>query len=109
MPPKAKEIFQSCRDEEQWKELISKENKKITVVDFYYPWFGRCDVLDEALRGLYMGIDDSDKKMQYFNVDLTKIPVFKETRKSPAKPLFQIWLVFLKYVNFVGWTNEMRN
>ena len=95
MPPKLKEIFLAVKDEDQWEEIISPENKKVTVVDLYFPSFGRCEVLDEALRALYMSIDDPEKKLQYFNVDLTKVPVLKDA-KATAKPRFQIYLVSYK-------------
>lgn len=82
------------KDEEHWRQITSHDNKHVTVVDLYYPWFGRCDVLDEALRGLYMSIEDPEKKLQYFNLDLTKIPLSKDPpSKAPAKPKFLIYVV----------------
>ena len=93
MPPKSKEIFSPIRDEEHWKEVTAHENKKVTVIDLYFPNFGRCEVLDEALKGLYMGLEDPEKKVQYLYADLTKIPIFKEAPVPTAKPRFLIYLV----------------
>ena len=94
MPPKLREIFFAVKDEEQWKDLTGPENKKVTVIDLYYPWFGRCEVFDEALRALHMGLEDPEKKLQYFHVDLAKVPLPKEiVGKQTAKPRFQIYLV----------------
>ncbi|MDR3548199.1 MAG: hypothetical protein P4M11_08055 [Candidatus Pacebacteria bacterium] len=104
MPPKVKEIFFPVKDEEQWNQIIGPDNKKVTFIDLYYPWFGRCEVLDESLRSLYLTIDDADKKMQFFNVDLAKIPAAKEQlkegekqgvdhNKPTAKPRFLVYLV----------------
>ena len=109
------------KDEEHWKDVTSRENRKVTIVDLYYPWFGRCDVLDEALRGIYMNMEDPDKKIQYLNLDLTKIQVFKDLPKPSAKPHFRIYLVILQLLRIlrlfrhknallnnvqIGWTNE---
>eukprot|EP00826_Nyctotherus_ovalis_P061420 TRINITY_DN873_c0_g1_i11.p2 TRINITY_DN873_c0_g1~~TRINITY_DN873_c0_g1_i11.p2 ORF type:complete len:102 (+),score=30.56 TRINITY_DN873_c0_g1_i11:110-415(+) len=95
MPPKLKEIFLPVRDEEHWKEVTSHSNRRVTLVDLFYPWFGRCDALDEAFRGLYMTLEDPDKKIQYLHADLSKVPVFPEAEqpKPTAKPRFLIYLV----------------
>eukprot|EP00826_Nyctotherus_ovalis_P061419 TRINITY_DN873_c0_g1_i1.p3 TRINITY_DN873_c0_g1~~TRINITY_DN873_c0_g1_i1.p3 ORF type:complete len:126 (+),score=40.06 TRINITY_DN873_c0_g1_i1:110-487(+) len=94
MPPKLKEIFLPVRDEEHWKEVTSHSNRRVTLVDLFYPWFGRCDALDEAFRGLYMTLEDPDKKIQYLHADLSKVPVFPEAEqpKPTAKPRFLIYL-----------------
>ncbi len=117
MPPKGKDIFTAVRDEEHWKEITAKENKKIVVVDLYYPWFGRCEVLDEALKAIYMNLEEPEKKLQFFNLDLTKLHVLKDQPKSSAKPRFLIYLVRIFRSGFealainepsknTGWTVE---
>ena len=97
MPPKAKELFYPVRDPDHWTELTSPDNNKVTVIDLYYPWFGRCDALDEALRGIYMNIDDPEKKLQYLYLDLSKpdLKPFgdKEVPEPTAKPRFFIYQV----------------
>ena len=94
MPPKSKELFFPVKDEEHWNELTSAGNEKITFIDLYYPWFGRCEVLDEALRQIYLLIDDADQRIQFFYADISKIPLLKDKYpRSRSKPRFQIYKV----------------
>ena len=94
MPPKVKEIFLPVKDEAHWKDVTGPDNKKVAVIDLYFPWFGRCEALDEALRALYMSLEDPEKKLQYLYADLSKIPIGKDLSKSTAKPRFLIYLVW---------------
>ncbi len=93
MKGKLKEIVFPIKDEEQWATTISAENKKVTVIDLYFPCFGRCDALDEVLRAFYNNIDGAEDKLQFLYVDITKIPALKDSLKSSAKPHFRIYLV----------------
>eukprot|EP00826_Nyctotherus_ovalis_P047760 TRINITY_DN5539_c0_g4_i3.p1 TRINITY_DN5539_c0_g4~~TRINITY_DN5539_c0_g4_i3.p1 ORF type:complete len:121 (-),score=18.19 TRINITY_DN5539_c0_g4_i3:196-558(-) len=97
MPPKSKELFFPVKDEIHWNEITSPENEKVTFIDLYTPYFGRCEVLDEGLRTLFLMIDDADTKVQFFHADITKIPCLQNKfSKLSAKPHFQIYLVNLQ-------------
>ena len=78
-------------------EITSEENKHINLIDLYYPSYGRCDALDEALRALYMGIEDPDEKIMFLHADLTKFPnlLGDPDAKPTAKPHFKIYFVNL--------------
>ena len=95
MKGKLKELSLPVKDEDHWKQLTSKEFKKIAVIDIYFPWFGRCDALDEGMRAFYNGVEGADEKMQFYYADVTKIPIFKDPPKSTPKPHFQIYHVLL--------------
>ena len=82
----------AVRDEAHWKEITGPDSKKVCVIDLYFPWFGRCEALDEALKALYNSQKDPEKTLQYYYADLTKIPIVKDP-KSTAKPKFLVYLV----------------
>ena len=99
MPPKVKEIFLPVKDEAHWKDVTGPDNKKITVIDLYFPWFGRCEAIDEALRALYMSLEEPEKKLQFLYADITNIQIIKKPSKSTAKPKFLIYLVWQESFN----------
>ena len=63
---KKRQVLFTCETEDQLRDLISEENKKLVVLDVHLGWCGRCENMEQNYRNMYIQYDDIDQNRLKF-------------------------------------------
>ncbi|CAD8073517.1 unnamed protein product [Paramecium primaurelia] len=91
MPPKQQQVVSVIKDEEQFLNLISSENKKLVLLDVHPDWCGPCEMMIPTYKTLQTSIDDFEKRVDIYTLGYGKILTYKHdkfNREPTSKPRF---------------------
>lgn len=96
MPPKKKTQFVfPITSQEQFLNVTSEENNKLTVIDIHLNWCGSCEAMASNYQAIWFNYDNPEARIEFFsceetNIDEETLAGLKEGKLS-CKPRFLVY------------------
>ena len=95
MPPKKQiEVVFPITSQQQFLDITSESNKKVSIIDVHLEWCGSCTVIKPNFTSMYFMLDNAANRIEFWTACEDIIPEeIKATFKKPldTEPKFLIF------------------